>query len=109
MRIWDFSPKRLCRNHLLGEHRELHAILSVLVNGRKGYARHPETLRWRGKLKALYGRHQALVGEMTLRGYRHRSPLPKTLAQGSAIQRVFVHTRKEQLGILKGKHCHCDV
>ena len=61
MRIWDIAPKKLCRNHLLGEHRELHAIWSVIVNGKKGYARHPETLRWMGKLKALYGRHEALV------------------------------------------------
>jgi len=28
MRIWDIPPKRLCRSHLLGEHRELHAIWS---------------------------------------------------------------------------------
>jgi hypothetical protein len=109
VRIWDISPKRLCRKHLLGEHRELHAIWSVLVNGKKGYARHPETLRWRGKLKALYGRHEALVSEMALRGYRHRSPLPETLARGGATQRVFLHTRKAQLDILKGKHCRCDV
>lgn len=35
MRIWDLSPKRLCRNHLLGEHRELHAIWA---GGKKGYS-----------------------------------------------------------------------
>ena len=79
MRIWDISPKRLCRNHLLGEHRELHAIWSVLVNGKKGYAHHPETLRWRGKLRALYGRHDALVQEMAVRGYQHRSPVAEEL------------------------------
>jgi hypothetical protein len=28
---------------LLGEHRELRAIWSVLVSGKKGYARHPKT------------------------------------------------------------------
>ncbi|MCM3906301.1 MAG: pyrimidine dimer DNA glycosylase/endonuclease V, partial [Pyrinomonadaceae bacterium] len=60
VRIWDIYPKKLCRNHLLGEHRELHAIWSVIVNGTKGYAHHPETLRWKGKLKELYGRHEAL-------------------------------------------------
>ncbi len=31
MRIWDIPPKLLCRNHLLGEHRELHAIWSILT------------------------------------------------------------------------------
>jgi Pyrimidine dimer DNA glycosylase len=109
MRIWDISPKRLCRNHLLGEHRELHAIWSVLVNGKKGYARHPETLRWRGKLKALYSRHDALVREMTVRGYTHQSPLSKRLARGSGIQRVLVATRRAQVDILRKKRCHCDV
>lgn len=74
MRIWDISPKKLCRPHLLGEHRELHAIWSVIVNGKKGYSRHPETLRWKGKLKALFGRHEALVVEMSNRGFQHRSP-----------------------------------
>ena len=64
MRIWDISPKKLCRNHLLGEHRELHAIWSILTKNKKGYARHPETLRWKGKLAALYSRHKMLVEEL---------------------------------------------
>lgn len=109
MRVWDISPKRLCRNHLLGEHRELHAIWSVLVNGKKGYARHPETLRWKGKLKALYGRHEALVSEMAVRGYRHRSPLPKKQASGGARQEGFVDSLKRQLELLRSKRCQCDV
>src|SRR5215467_2978966 len=109
MRIWDISPEQLCRNHLLGEHRELHAIWSVLVYGKKGYARHPETLRWKGKLKALYGRHEALVSEMAVRGYRHRSPLSKRQARGSAAQHMFVDTPQVQISILKRKRCQCDV
>ncbi len=109
MRIWDLSPRRLCRNHLLGEHRELHAIWSVLVNGKKGYARHPETLRWKGKLKALYGRHEKLVEEMGSRGYRHQSPLPKRQATGSARQIQFVDSPQAQIRILRGKRCRCDV
>jgi Pyrimidine dimer DNA glycosylase len=109
MRIWDVSPRKLCRSHLLGEHRELHAIWSVLVNGKKGYARHPETLRWKGKLNALYGRHDALVIEMSNRGYRHRSPLVKKEATGSAKQTVYVDTPREQIVILRGKGCECHV
>jgi len=109
MRIWDISPKKLCRQHLLGEHRELHAIWSVLVNGKKGYAQHPETLRWRGKLLALYSRHEAVVGEMTARGYRHRSPLAKRQATGGARQQVFVDRPEAQVRILRRKRCQCDV
>ena len=109
MRIWDISPKKLCRNHLLGEHRELHAIWSVIVNRKKGYAHHPETLRWKGKLKALYGRHEALVVEMSKRGYRHRSPLAKKEATGNAKQTLYVDRPSKQLVILRNKRCQCDV
>lgn len=31
MRIWDIPPDKLCRNHLLGEHNELHAIWNILT------------------------------------------------------------------------------
>lgn len=109
MRIWDIAPKRLCRGHLLGEHRELHAIWSVIVNGKMGYARHPETLRWRGKLEALYGRHEALVVEMNNRGYQHRSPLAKREARGSAKQTIYVDRPSKQIVILQNKGCQCDV
>jgi hypothetical protein len=75
MRIWDVSPAILCRQHLLGEHRELHGLWNILTQGKAGYSRHPETVRWRGKLAALYRRHEALVEEMDQRDYRHASPL----------------------------------
>ena len=109
MRVWDIAPRRLCRNHLLGEHRELHAIWSVIVNGKKGYAHHPETLRWKGKLKALYGRHEALVVEMSDRGYQHRSPLAKREATGSAMQTIYVDRPRAQIVILRKQGCSCDV
>ncbi|MBN1871291.1 MAG: pyrimidine dimer DNA glycosylase [Candidatus Omnitrophica bacterium] len=109
MRIWDLSPKRLCRSHLLGEHRELHAIWSVITGNRLGYSRHPETLRWRGKLKALYLRHELLVQEMEKRGYNHKSPLEKRFARGKAVQRAFIDSRKEQRVALRKKKCGCKV
>ena len=109
MRVWDISPKKLCRNHLLGEHRELHAIWVVITKGKKGYSKHPETLRWRGKLRALYLRHSKLLKEMKRRGYNHHSPLPSKLAKGASMQRVFVDPYKNQLKILKQKGCGCKV
>jgi len=75
MRIWDVDPGYLNRGNLLGEHAEAHAAFTVLAEGRKGYSRHPETLRWQGRLAALAARHDRLVAEMTLRGYNHRSPM----------------------------------
>jgi len=109
MRIWDLPPKTLCRNHLLGEHRELHAIWNVITLKKKGYSRHPETLRWVGHLAALFGRHEALVKEMGRRGYRHRSPLSKRLAKGLRIQRVYVDPPGRQREILRAKNCDCRV
>ena len=62
------EPQRLCRQHLLGEHRELHALWVILTQGKTGFAKHPETRRWRGKFQALYRRHERLVAEMGRRG-----------------------------------------
>ncbi|HVZ12717.1 MAG TPA: pyrimidine dimer DNA glycosylase/endonuclease V [Patescibacteria group bacterium] len=107
MRIWDVSPKILCRKHLLGEHRELHALWTILTTGKKGYLNHPETKRWVGKLAALYNRHDEEVFEMERRGYQHHSPLDKKLATGSAVQEKFVNTVEEQEVLLKNKNCDC--
>lgn len=109
MRIWDLPPEQLCRQHLLGEHRELHGIWSVLTTGKRGYARHPETLRWRGKLRALWLRHEALVAEMQHRGYRHASPLDESLATGEAMQCEFIDSPGAQRAILRAKGCACRV
>lgn len=109
MRIWDIPPEILCKNHLLGEHRELHAIWSILVQRKKGYSKHPETLRWKGKLRSLYIRHEKLVEEMKNRGYKHASPLSVKLATGTKEQDEFVNSHEEQIKILKRKGCQCKV
>ena len=109
MRIWDIEPKRLCRNHLLGEHRELHAIWTILNKNKRGYANHPETLRWKGKLKALYCRHKNLVKEMKRRSFRHNSNLDVNLASGNRRQIKYVDSISKQIKILKAKSCECNV
>jgi uncharacterized protein YbgA (DUF1722 family) len=75
MRIWDINPGYLNRQSLLGEHRELHGIVSIIVNKKKGYSHHPETLRWIGHEWALRQRHQLLAAEMSLRGFTDKSPV----------------------------------
>jgi hypothetical protein len=109
MRVWDIDPKYLCRKHLLAEHRELHGLWNILTKhgGRGGYSRHPETLRWVGKLKALYLRHELLVREFERRGYKHHTPLDKRLARGKAKQDVFIDTISKQKEILRNKPCEC--
>jgi hypothetical protein len=110
MRIWDVEPRLLCRQHLLGEHRELHGLWNILTKhgGVGGYSQHPETRRWVGKLAALRARHEALVAEMTRRGYRHGSNLDGE-ATGSSVQDEFIDTPTRQLEILRDKPCPCLV
>ena len=107
MRVWDISPSLLCRQHLLGEHRELHGLWNILTKhgNSGGYSHHPETKRWVGKLKALYARHQALVAEMEKRGYKHKTPLDKKFATGKATQSFFIDSPTKQKKLLKEKPC----
>ncbi|HTE58847.1 MAG TPA: pyrimidine dimer DNA glycosylase/endonuclease V [Solirubrobacteraceae bacterium] len=107
MRIWDLEPALLCDRHLLGEHRELHAIWAILTAGKRGYARHPETLRWSDRLAALYARHDAQVAEMSRRGFRHASPLDPRLATGAAEQTDLIDSVEAQRERLASRACGC--
>ena len=68
------NPAFLCRQHLLGEHNEIHRLAGSIRAGRS-----------LGKLLTLRrvapqlarSRHEVLVVEMLKRGYNHRSPLPE--------------------------------
>jgi hypothetical protein len=92
------APGHLTRQSLLGEHRELHGIMSIHLNGKRGYANHPETRRWAGFLGSLTVRHGWLVAEMTLRGYVHQSPLP--IAPNPERWPAYLDTPLEQLALL---------
>jgi len=78
VRSWHpIKPKKLDRQHLLGEHVELHVLFKVITEDGAGWRNHPERKRWEGHLPALVRRHDMLVEEMERRGYNHQSPLPK--------------------------------
>jgi hypothetical protein len=102
VRIWDVSPGYLNRQSLLGEHRELHGLYSILVNGKIGYARHPETLRWVGCLTGLARRHALLAAEMRLRGYRDGTPV----AAGGRMRwpAIFIDPPRQQYLLLAEKY-----
>ena len=103
MRIWDIDAGFLNDKSLLGEHRELHGIYSIIINGKSGYSRHPETLRWVSHLPALVIRHELLVEEMKLRGFKHHSPLGKdTLTPDWPL--IFIDQPAEQYRLLQDKY-----
>lgn len=76
VRIWSVPVNELDRQHLLGEHAELHCIVGALQGRYKAYRNHPETLRFQNRIEQLYDRHNQQVAEMAKRGYNHDSPIP---------------------------------
>ncbi len=103
MRIWDVSPGYLNDKSLLGEHRELHGIFSIIQNNKKGYAHHPETMRWRGHEGALRLRHELVKAEMQLRGFQEHTPLDAVFPIGF-WPTVFIDQPAEQFSILAEKY-----
>lgn len=103
MRIWDIHPGYLNRQSLLGEHRELHGLVSIIVNGKKGYSHHPETIRWVGKGWAIKQRHRELVCEMKLRGHVDKSPV-KTRSNKGAWPSNYIDKPHIQFKLLKEKY-----
>ena len=68
------DPRIMCRQHLLGEHVEIHMFTGIIDRGYsvKGYLE-------KGLLEVhnLYKRHEELVREMKRRNYRHNSEIDK--------------------------------
>lgn len=71
-RQWNVHPNNLCRQHLLGEHCEIHKSLGGIRHGRS-------IAGWleRGQIDPITyaARHAQLVMEMYKRGYNHQSEL----------------------------------
>jgi hypothetical protein len=103
MRIWDISPGYLNRQSLLGEHRELHGIVSIIVNGKKGYSNHPETIRWVGYGWSLWKRHQLLAAEMSLRGFTDKTPVLTRTKKGLWPE-VYIDEPARQFQLLESKY-----
>lgn len=106
MRVWDVHPGYLSRQSLLGQHVEIHALFSVLCGGRKGYSKHPETLRWKGHLGLLAARHDLTVQEMALRGYNHASPIQiDQITKNNKLDKLkYVDKPSRQFELLKQKY-----
>jgi len=76
------EPRIMCKQHLLGEHAEIHMFIETISRGNsvKGYLE-------RGLLEvhSLYNRHEELVKKMKCRNYRHDSPINKKWRQARIL------------------------
>lgn len=97
MRMWMVKPKLLCRQHLLGEHFEIHKAVGNLRhsgNWTKGLTK-------KGFLEPqnFLSRHDELVIEMESRGFSHNSPLDDSgikLEQGKVDVKLSLHDLKNR-------------
>lgn len=72
MRMWKVNVRKMCRQHLLGEHLEMHMFASNIKSGKslKGYIKNKLV-----EVHNIKKRHDELVKEMKSRGYKHKSPM----------------------------------
>ena len=72
--MWIVDPRIMCRQHLLGEHAEIHMFAGAIERGYsvKGYLEN-------GLLEVhnLHKRHEELAREIKRRNYGHNSEVDK--------------------------------
>jgi xanthine/CO dehydrogenase XdhC/CoxF family maturation factor len=93
--MWLVETKKMCSQHLLGEHVEMHMFVGVIKRGTKifGYVSGGLVESHR-----IAQRHQELAEEMTRRGMKHSSPLPEfTLPEGTGSGSVNVLENEAEL------------
>lgn len=95
VRIWRLPVSILDRQHLLGEHVELHVIVNAILRGKGAWFNHPQTNRFKNHLWMLVDRHEEQVEEMKRRGYKHNSPLPKIVAKYEEYQYSYLELRRD--------------
>lgn len=75
MRMWMTAPQKMCRQHLLGEFRELYTFLGTFRLKRRidGYIRNNLL-----EISSLESRWEELRKEMETRGWKPRKPFNYT-------------------------------
>lgn len=82
MRMWMVNPRNMCRQHLMGEHVELHMFLGAM---RKGISMQGYLDNNMLEPESIVTRHTALVQEMQRRGYKHNSPLTEAMLDEACV------------------------
>jgi hypothetical protein len=74
--MWLTETSMLCKDHLLGEHSELHKLVGGIRNHPHGKAiADGQAAKGNVDTRVIEQRHAELVQEMRRRGYDHDSPL----------------------------------
>jgi|GEM_PF-697546 len=84
MRMWNINPKILCRQHLLGEHVEMHMFEGTVKKGISIQGYIDKGLINPSEIKK---RHNELVEEMKNRGFNHNSPIEINIKKKNPIDK----------------------
>jgi hypothetical protein len=101
MRMWMVNPRFMCRQHLLGEHVEVHMFIGTISRGKqvKGYIENGLL-----EVHSMYSRHEELVEEMKRRGYNHYSNVEERWRNAQKLGTV---DRKKSLEELLNRCTRC--
>ena len=94
MRMWMVDPTIMCREHLLGEHAEIHMFVGAIDHGSsvRGYLE-KDLL----EVHSLYDRHEELVREMKRRNYRHNSEIDEKWKKAERLGSIDRQKNLKQL------------
>lgn len=93
MRMWMIDPRLMCRQHLLGEHNEIHKLVGTI---RKRISLYGYIKNRLVDLNHLQSRHDVLALEIQRRGWNHKSVLP--YVPFLPLETVFVEESLFELG-----------
>ena len=88
------DPRIMCRQHLLGEHAEIHMFIGTINHG---YSVEGYLEKGLLEIHGLYDRHDELVIEMKRRNYKHDSTISKKWKQASKLGSVCKDKNLKQL------------
>lgn len=70
MRMWKVNPRKMCNQHILGEHVEMHMFIGSIRAGKRidGFIE-----KGLVEVHNIIKRHNEIAREMTRRGFNHKS------------------------------------
>jgi hypothetical protein len=100
--MWMVNPRIMCREHLLGEHVEIHMFIGTINRGKsvKGYLE-------KGLLEVhnLHNRHDKLVKEMKRRKYNHYSEVNN---KWKFVEKIGIIDKEKNLNELINRCSRCE-
>ena len=95
------DPRFMCRQHLLGEHAEIHMFVGAMD---RGYSVRGYLEKGLLEVHSLYSRHEELVREMRKRNYRHNSEVS---GKWKLVEQLGAIDKAENLRRLLGRCSRC--